>query len=204
MIERGYHSLFFPGEHVPEVAGLRGVSSWASRGLGLRPLSELLQREGHGVWSSVPSTINYMLTLEAETLIDDKLAKEQGKSRYIIDDNESTRWGKMAGFVRNLAMREESCMVRFGYPVDPFGNEVDEEGQSHDARGRSYDPTTYITRSEKPVLDGPRDAQYTRVIGRRDYLRLHAGHHCHADTRCRRGGLFATSGPVTRTGFLLP
>ncbi len=42
----------------------------------------------------VPATINYLITLEAETLIDDFLS-EEGKGRFIIDDDESTRLARV-------------------------------------------------------------------------------------------------------------
>ncbi len=48
----------------------------------------------------VPATINYLLTLEAETLIDDFL-QEEGKARYIIEDDESTASG-IAAFMQKL------------------------------------------------------------------------------------------------------
>ncbi len=43
----------------------------------------------------VPATINYLITLEAETLIADFLS-EAGKGRFIIEDDESSRIGRDA------------------------------------------------------------------------------------------------------------
>ena len=75
----------------------------------------------------VPATINYLLTLEAETLIDDFL-QEEGKHRYIIEDDESTRPGRIAAFMRKLLGLDAGCVVRFCQPLDCFGNGVDEDG----------------------------------------------------------------------------
>jgi glycerol-3-phosphate O-acyltransferase len=113
----------------------------------------------------VPATINYLLTLEAETLIDDFLS-EEGKSRYIIEDDESTRVSRIASFLQKLLGLDASCVVRFGQPLDCFGNAVDDEGVSHDARGRHVDALSYIMgANDRPVKDPARDAQYTRELG---------------------------------------
>ena len=113
----------------------------------------------------VPATINYTLTLEAETLIEDFL-KEEGKSRYIIEDDESTRFGKTASFMQKLMGLDESVVIRFSKPMDCFGNFVDEAGQSYDSRGRTIDPLSYILdRDDAPSFDRDRDMNYTHQLG---------------------------------------
>jgi glycerol-3-phosphate O-acyltransferase len=112
----------------------------------------------------VPATINYLLTLEAETLIDDAL-QEEGKHRYIIDDDESTRPGRIATFMRKLLGLDAGCVVRFSQPLDCFGNRVDEEGISYDARGHAVSPLSYLTDAQGRVGPDPaRDVQYTREL----------------------------------------
>ena len=116
----------------------------------------------------VPATINYLLTLEAETLIDDFLS-EEGKARYIIEDDESSRVGRVASFMQKLLGLDGSCVIRLSQPLDCFGNAVDEEGRSYDARGRVVDPLTYVMAAldgeDRPRRDSARDAQYTRELG---------------------------------------
>ena len=64
-----------------------------------------------------------------------------------------------------LGMRG-AVVIRFGQPMDPFGNRVDERGASHDARGREVDPSSYVKNARgEVVIDGARDAQYTRELG---------------------------------------
>ncbi len=159
LIERGFHSLFFPGGTRSRSGGVERKLKLGLAGTGL----EAYVRTGRKVFF-VPSTINYMLTLEAETLISDWL-QERGKARFMIDDDESTRLDRMVTLARKLVQMEESCAVRFGQPLDPFGNEVDEHGNSHDRRGRLVDPRSYIEKNGKAVLDHARDAQYTRELG---------------------------------------
>jgi glycerol-3-phosphate O-acyltransferase len=174
LLEHGYHSLFFPG-------GTRSRSGGVERRLKLGLVGSAIEAYARTVRAGrerrvffVPATINYLITLEAETLIEDYLA-ETGKSRYIIEDDESSRLGRMASFIRKLLGMEGSVVIRFGRPIDPFGNSVDEDGESHDARGRIVDPSSYVRDEEgKVVLDPARDAQYTRELGVRiceEYLR---------------------------------
>jgi glycerol-3-phosphate O-acyltransferase len=113
----------------------------------------------------VPATINYLITLEAETLIADFLA-EAGKGRFIIEDDESTRIAKIANFIRKLFDMQGSVVIRLGHPIDPFGNRVDERCRSFDRRDRAVDPSSYVRdTSGKVQLDPARDAQYTRELG---------------------------------------
>jgi glycerol-3-phosphate O-acyltransferase len=113
----------------------------------------------------VPATINYLVTLEAETLIADFLS-EAGKGRFIIEDDESTRFARVGTFMKKLLGMHGSVAIRFSDPIDPFGNKVDEDGVSHDARGRAVDPSTYVKNARGEVtIDPARDAQYTRELG---------------------------------------
>lgn len=165
LLERGYHSLFFPG-------GTRSRSGGIERKLKLGLVGSALEAYARTVRAGrerriyfVPSTINYLITLEAETLIRDFLS-ETGKSRYIIEDDESSRLGRVTAFMRKLLGMNGSVVIRFGEPIDPFGNTVDDDGNSLDRRGRRIDPSSYIRDTEgRAVVDPARDAQYTRELG---------------------------------------
>jgi glycerol-3-phosphate O-acyltransferase len=165
LLERGYHSLFFPG-------GTRSRSGGIERKLKLGLVGSAIEAYARTVRAGrerrvffVPATINYLITLEAETLIADYLS-ETGKNRYIIEDDESSRLGRMTSFVRKLLGMEGSVVIRFGDPIDPFGNTVDENGDSFDSRGRNVDPASYVKNQAGEVtLDPARDAQYTRELG---------------------------------------
>jgi glycerol-3-phosphate O-acyltransferase len=168
LLERGFHSLFFPG-------GTRCRSNLIENHLKLGLLGTGLAAYRNNLTSGaqhrriyvVPATINYRLVLEAETLIEDYLA-DTGKSRYIIEDDEFSRLGRIVEFVRKILVHEGSVVVRFGRPLDPFGNDVDDAGESMDARGRTVDPQSYLEgQSGEVTVDHQREAVYTRQLGAR-------------------------------------
>lgn len=174
MIERGYHSLFFPG-------GTRSRSGMVERrlklGLAGTAVEAFARNQTRGnprpVWF-VPTTINYGLVLEAESLIGDWL-KEEGKARYILnEEDEFSQIDRWLAFFRRLSNMETACVIRFGRPLDPFGNEIDDSGRSITPDGRTIDPGTYVMSGGKPTLDARRDAEYTREMG--DLLKEHYEH----------------------------
>ncbi|MBS2015008.1 MAG: 1-acyl-sn-glycerol-3-phosphate acyltransferase [Deltaproteobacteria bacterium] len=167
MIERGYHSLFFPGGTRSRSGGVERRLKLGLAGTGLEAYTRTTMRGNTQPVFFVPATINYLLTLEAETLIDDFL-QEEGKARYLIEDDESTRFARVAAFTNKLLGLDAACVIRYSRPLDCFGNFVDDEGHSHDARGRVVDARTYVTgRDGKPAMDAVRDAEYTRELGER-------------------------------------
>ncbi len=164
MIERGYHSLFFPG-------GTRDRSGMVERRLKLGLAGTALEAFVRSARMGrprpvffVPVTINYGLVLEAETLIEDFL-KERGKARYIIDDDEFSRLERWVSFFSSVTNHDAACVLRFGKAIDPFGNPVDDRGRSLAPDGHPIDPVSYVTRNGRPVLDAARDAAYTRQLG---------------------------------------
>ena len=166
LIERGYHSLFFPGGTRSRSGGVERRLKLGLAGTGIEAFARTAERGRPQHVFFVPATINYLLTLEAETLIDDFL-QEEGKHRYIIEDDESTRFARVAAFMNKLLGLDGSVIIRFSAPVDCFGNRVDERGRSYDAHGRHVDPKTYLygAKGDVPVRDAARDAQYTRELG---------------------------------------
>ena len=167
LIERGYHSLFFPGGTRSRSGGVERKLKLGLAGTGIEAFARTTVAGKTQKVFFVPATINYLLTLEAETLIDDFL-QEEGKARYIIEDDESTRIGRVAAFSQKLLGLDGACIIRFSRPLDCFGNFVDDEGTSHDDRGRPVDAASYVTgRDGKPAMDSVRDTEYTRELGDR-------------------------------------
>lgn len=164
MIERGYHSLFFPGGTRSRSGMIEGRLKLGLLGSAVEAFTtNQVRRIDRPVWF-VPTTINYALVLEAETLIHDWLT-EEGQARYIIEDDEFSRIDRWIAFFRKVVGMRGACIVRFGAPIDPFGNDVDANGKSQTPTGRVIDPGGYVEHRGKPRPDAVRDASYTRELG---------------------------------------
>lgn len=166
LIEKGFHSLFFPGgtrcrSNLIETKlklGLLGTSVSAY-------INTLKQGYDNRVFIC-PATINYNLVLEAESLIREHL-KREGRHRYFIDDDEFNQVSTVARFVMNTVSMNSTTVLRFGKPMDPFGNYVEADGQSYDGHGRPVDPKTYVQSVATGDFtdDIERDMAYTRFTG---------------------------------------
>lgn len=165
-IKRGGHSLFFPGGTRSRAGRIEPHLKKGLLGTGLQAWIENLQQRPAGNPARkdvyiVPCTLSIAVVLEAETLVADALA-EEGKQRYIILDDESSRSREVASFSRRLMQLDCRVHVTFGQPLDPFGNPVDASGDSLDPRGEPVDRRGYVCdRGGAPVIDPVRDQLYT-------------------------------------------
>lgn len=165
IIERGYHSFFFP-------TGGRSRSNRIDEHLKLGLVGTALDAWSHTVVQGddrpvfiVPVTMNYNLVLEAETLAADHIANKEDEYG-IIQRDEFSDPRRVAAYFGASLQHANFLTVRFGAPMDPFGNEVSPEGLSVDSRGRALDPRLYLWRDGSPVDDPTRARAYTRGLGR--------------------------------------
>lgn len=166
-LELGYPALFFPG-------GTRSRGGRVEERLKLGLLgttvaayaNNLRNRKKPAPIYVFPLTLSYPLVLEASTLVHDHLRRE-GRSRYIIEDDEFSRWQRWLAFTRGLFNLNQRIYVRVGRPLDPFGNDVDDDGRSLDPRGRRIDPELYLRADGGIPQDPRRDAAYTRNLAQR-------------------------------------
>lgn len=166
MIERGYHSLFFPGGTRSRSGAIEHHLKLGLAGTAHTAFARSCERGRPQPVFFVPVTINYALVLEAETLIEDFL-KDAGKARYIIEDDEFSQLDRWYAFFNSVGGYEAACVLRFGQPMDPYGNPVDEDGHSHAPDGRAIDPGSYVLHDGAPRVDPERDAGYARALGER-------------------------------------
>lgn len=172
ILERGYHSMFFPGGTRSRSGRVEGHLKLGLLGTSLTATVEGFRRAAEPGNQHppvrpiyiVPVTINMQLVLEAETLIADHL-KETGKARFIIEDDESTQVKRMVQFIRSTMTHTGAVVVRFGQPLDVLGNSVDEAGHSIGPDGRTLDIGRYFLVHGKPQHVAQRDAEYMNDTG---------------------------------------
>ena len=164
LLERGQHSLIFPG-------GTRSRSGALERKLklGLIGTGPVAFRNALESGSSrpsifvVPCTMSYPLVLEASTLVHEYLRHEGGPLYGDIRDefDKPRRW---LDFLRGLRELDQRVHVRLSRPLDWLGNAVDDNGTSRDRRGRPIDPRRYLIDGGRLTADDARDTEYTRLL----------------------------------------
>jgi glycerol-3-phosphate O-acyltransferase len=177
-IEKGAHSLFFPGgtrsrsgtiEKMLKL-GLLSTATEAQRNIYLKtPLGE----EPRKIFV-VPVTLNYHFVLEAPELIDDYLSVK-GQDRYLPEED---KYGsiQLIQFLFKFFTKGSNISVSIGRGLDIMGNYVDEEGNSLDAQGRIIDTRDYFISNGQITIDKQREDEYTRMLSQRIVAEYHKIH----------------------------
>lgn len=169
-IQRGCHSLFFPG-------GTRSHSGEIERELKIGLLSaviesqrELYQKEVNtGIAKKifiVPVVINYHFTLEAPALIR-KYLKRTGRERYYVEADEFSTSYKISTFLFKFFAKGSNISVSIGRGLDILGNYLDDEGNSMDKHGNSINPRDYFLRGSEITVDKQREKEYVRILSKK-------------------------------------
>ncbi len=166
-IQRGCHSLFFPG-------GTRSRSGQVEKRLKLGLLSTAIEAQRVNYQKGkrdalekifvVPVTLNYNFVLEAPSLIRQYL-KLQGQERYYVENDEYSTSYRIAAFLIKFFTKGSDISVSIGKAMDVLGNYVDDQGQSYDKKGRVIDTQEYFTQDGKIISSNQqREDEYTRML----------------------------------------
>ncbi|MDB5284391.1 MAG: acyltransferase, partial [Bacteroidota bacterium] len=168
-IQRGAHSIFFPG-------GTRSRSGEIEKRLKLGLLGTAIEaqklhyknfpEETAPKIYVVPCVINYHFVLEAQGLISDYL-KEIGKERFFRENDEYSTSFKLVRFIIKFLSASSSLSVSFGEVMDVVGNKVDFEGNSHNHLGQGINVKNYFLTNGELKDDNQRDEEYTKILGER-------------------------------------
>ncbi len=168
-IQRGAHSIFFPG-------GTRSRSGQLETKLKLGLLGTALEAQKLHYKNFneatapkiyvVPCIINYHFVLEAEGLINDYL-KETGKERFYRENDQYSTSFKLLRFIYKFLSASSSLSVSFGDVMDVLGNKVDDEGNSYNHLGQKIIVKNYFITNGELRDDPQRDAEYTKILGER-------------------------------------
>lgn len=174
-IQRGAHSLFFPG-------GTRSRSGMIEKTLKLGLLSTTIEAQRNIYLNTpegeppqkifvVPVTLNYHFVLEAPELIDDYLSIK-GQDKYLPEEDPYGSWG-LFKFMVKFFTKGSNISVSIGRALDVLGNYVDEEGNSLDSHGRVIETRDYFLSNGKITIDAQRENEYTRMLSQRIVTEYH-------------------------------
>lgn len=174
-IQKGAHSLFFPG-------GTRSRSGMIEKMLKLGLLSTATEAQRNiylntpeGVEAQkifvVPVTLNYHFVLEAPELIDEYLSVK-GQDRYLPEQDKYGSW-QLLQFLFKFITKGSNISVSIGKPLDIMGNYVDDEGHSMDAQDRIIHTRDYFLSNGQITIDKQREDEYTRMLSQRIVAEYH-------------------------------
>jgi glycerol-3-phosphate O-acyltransferase len=167
LLERGQHSLIFPGGTRSRSGAIENKLKLGLLGTGPTAFRNAVEaRSARPNVFIVPCTLSYPLVLESSTLIQEYLRLEGGPLYTDIRDefDKPRRW---LDFLRGLRALDQRVHVRFSRPLDWLGNEVDETGVSRDRRGCPIDLRRYLIEDGRLSADEARDTEYTRLLASR-------------------------------------
>lgn len=165
-LQKGAHSLFFPG-------GTRSRSGMIEKQLKLGLLSSTIEAQRNLYLDAapgeevrkifiVPVTLNYNFVLEAPDLIEDYLSVK-GQDRYMPEQDKYGSW-QLIQFMFKFFTKGSSISVSIGKGLDVMGNYVDDEGNSIDEHNRTVDTRDYFITNGQLSIDRQREDEYTRML----------------------------------------
>lgn len=171
-IQKGAHSLFFPG-------GTRSRSGLIEKQLKLGLLSTAIEAQRSLYMAEgetkkifvVPVTLNYHCVLEAPEMIEDYL-QVKGQDRYFPEQDKYGSF-QLIKFLFKFFTNPSSISVSIGPGLDVMGNYVDENGNSLDAQGRIINTRDYFISNGDINIDRQREDEYTRMLSQRIVIEYH-------------------------------
>lgn len=173
-IQKGAHSLFFPG-------GTRSRSGAIEKNLRLGLLSTAVEAQRNVYLENnqqhprkifiVPVTLNYHFVLEAPDLIDDYL-HSKGQDRYFPERDNYGSF-QLLKFMFKFFTKGSNISVSIGPALDVFGNYVDKQGNSLDNNDRIIDARDYFITNGIVTVDRQREDEYTRRLGQKIIKEYH-------------------------------
>lgn len=174
-IQKGAHSLFFPG-------GTRSRSGVIEKQLKLGLLSSTIEAQRNLYMQEkpneevrkifiVPVTLNYHFVLEAPDLIDDYLSVK-GQDRYVPEQDKYGSW-QLLQFLFKFFTKGSNISVSIGRGLDVLGNYVDDDGNSIDTQERPVNTRDYFLTNNEIAIDNQREDQYTRMLSQRIISEYH-------------------------------
>ncbi|MCP4437675.1 MAG: glycerol acyltransferase [Aureispira sp.] len=171
-IEKGVHSLFFPGGTRSRSGQLETKLKMGLLGTAVDAQNAVYQRGEDNKVYIVPVVLNYHFVLEAKSLIDQYL-KHTGKELYLVEKKAFGGAWNFFKFLWQFFSASSEIVVNFGQPMDVLGNFVDEEGVSLDQFGKPVNTKDYFVSGGELKYDTQRNSQYTKKLADKIVKRYH-------------------------------
>jgi glycerol-3-phosphate O-acyltransferase len=165
-LQRGAHSLFFPG-------GTRSRSGRIEDKLKLGLLSTAIEAQRQNLIKFpeetaqkifiVPVVLNYHFVMEAASLINQHLSME-GKEKYISEKEQLSTSYHLVKLLYKFLTATPGMTISFATPMDVFGNEIDEDGNSINNIGQKVNIKDYFLLHNQLSEDRQRDGVYTSML----------------------------------------
>lgn len=164
-IEKGVHTLFFPGGTRSRSGNLESRLKMGLMGTVIDAQCAMALRNEKTKVFIVPVVINYHFVLEAKNLIEQYL-KDTGKELYLVEKKAFGGAWNLLKFLWNFFSSESEIVVNFGRPIDVLGNFVDAEGISYDQFGRAIELNDYFVSDGVMKYDRQRNEEYTKRLAK--------------------------------------
>ncbi len=170
-IQKGCHSLFFPGGTRSRSGKIENALKMGLLGTAIEAQRKTYQDLENGIIEEaqkvyiVPVTLNYNFVLEAPLLIRGYL-ESKGQERFYYDLDEYSNSYKIFTFLLKFFTKDAQISVSVGRALNLVGNPVDEHGDCYDKHGNIIDSKEYFM-SEGKVTENPqREQEYTRMLSK--------------------------------------
>lgn len=181
-LQKGLHSLFFPG-------GTRSRSGKIEDNLKLGLLSTAMEAQRVNINQTdngnlkkifvVPVVLNYDFVLEAAGLISDYLEKK-GQERFYVESDRYSSSYKIISFLIQFFTRGSDISISVCRGMDILGNYVDDEGNSLDKNGNIIQTEDYFKFGGRIIPNAQRESEYTRILSKRIVDEFHCNARCSA------------------------
>ena len=145
-IQRGAHSLFFPGGTRSRSGALEDKLKLGLLGTAIEAQRINLQKYTESAAKKifiVPVVLNYHFVIEAESLINQHLSI-MGQEKYIPSSKSVATSYKIIKLFFKFLTANPGMTISFASPIDVFGNEIDDEGNSINEVNQKVDIKDYF------------------------------------------------------------
>ena len=169
-IQRGCHSLFFPGGTRSRSGKIEKVLKMGLLGTAIEAQRRAYEEAGNGTQEPhrvyiVPVALNYNFVLEAPVLIRQYLERK-GQERFYYELDEYSTSNKILTFLLKFFTKEAKISVSIGRALNIVGNYVDFDGHSIDKNGHQINTNEYFMANGKVSADTQREQEYTRMLSK--------------------------------------